>query len=140
MNLLTETAVKQLLTDNPDLFALVAERVTWDDEEIDMPYPGLTLRALTTRFPASELRGRGGIGQALVEVTARATTRIGVSNLADAVVSALDPFQQGPTLVELSAGGSVQIGAIVLNDFQQVPSIQQQSYRKLLTYSISYYE
>lgn len=140
MNQNSEQALVQILTSNPALAARITDRATWDDSEIDMPQEGLTLRTLSTRFPAGELRGRGGLWQALVEISARAVNRIAASQLADAVVAALDPCEQGPFEVSLSSGAVVRFGAIRLDGVQQAPSGQQKSYRKLLTYSVTYYE
>lgn len=135
MNEAAEAALVAILLQYPDLVTLVADRVTWDDAEYDLPRDSITLRNLSSRFPATELRSRGGLRECLVELVCRSDTRTGASVLADVVVEALSPFECGSVIAS-----GVKFAAIRLQDVQQVPTINQRSYRKQLIYNTSFYE
>lgn len=139
MNAVAEQALVAILVGYAPLAAEIKDRATWDDTELDVAKPAVTLRSLASVPASPELRGRGGIMQAQVEVASRAVTYPKASQVADLVVAALDPYESGPDEVTIDAG-TVRFASIRLTNVQQGPSTQQHSYRKVLTYTVSFYE
>ena len=134
-----EEGLVAILVGYAPLDALVDGRVTMDDQEQNIDRPAVTLRVLGSRFPAGHMRGSGDICQSLVEVTARAHSGTEASLVADLVADAFKPYEQGEMTVQTSSG-SVRFGSILPEDRAQAPSIQQESYRKVLTLSVTHYE
>lgn len=139
MNELGEKALVQILTAFTALAALVSGRITWDDEELDLEYPSVTLRTLSTRMLAAGLAGRGGSRFALVEASAHATSSTGASQLLDLVIAALTPYEAGRQVVDVG-GAEVILGSIALDDVQQAPAARERSYRKAAFFKVWLYE
>lgn len=139
MNELGEKALVQILAAAAALAALVADRITWDDEELDLAFPAVTLRTLSTRMLSAGLAGRGGSRFALVEASAHATSSTGATQLLDLVIDALTPYESGRQAVDVD-GSSVVFGGIVLDDVQQAPSSRERSYRKAAFFKVWLYE
>ena len=95
MNELGEKALVQILASLAGLTALVSDRITWDDEELDLAYPAVTLRTLSARMLAAGLAGRGGSRFALVEASAHATSSTGASRLLDLLIDAFATAAEG---------------------------------------------
>lgn len=139
MNALAEQALVAVLVGHAPLVAMIRDRVTWDDSEIDVAKPAITLRGLVSVPGAADMRSRGGMMRSQVEVATRAENYGQASALADLVVAALTPYESGPIAVTIDAG-TVTFASIRLTNVQQGPSTQQHSYRKVLTYSVTFYE
>lgn len=139
MNSRSEKALVQALLGYQPLASEIGDKAAWDEQEVDTPTPNVTLRTLSSRFPAMGLRSRGGVGQSLVEIAARDRTSTGASHIADLVIAALEPYESGPT-THGAGSDEVVLGSVVLQDSRQGPPVMQHSYSKLLVYSVSYYD
>lgn len=139
MTELGEKALVQILAAFAAIASLVGGRITWDDQELDIVDPALTLRTLTAPPASRSLAGRGGSRRCLVEVAAHDVSSGGASQLCDLVVDAMTPHESGPTEVVVD-GVPVRFGGIVLNDILQGSSVRTNRYRKAALFSVWLYE
>jgi hypothetical protein len=117
------------------LVALVADRITWDSEEIDLEFPSITLRLLAGVPIARDLTSRGGMRRCLIELAAHETTSTQCSQLLDVAIAALTPYESGPFEV-----GSARFGVVHLDDITQTLPARERSYRKAARYVVHIYE
>lgn len=139
MNERSEKAIVRALLGYEPLASLIGDKAAWDEQDIDVQPPNVTLRTLSTRFPAAALLGIGGVNQSLIEIAVRDRTSTGASHTAGVVADALRPYESGPS-THGEQGAEIIIGSILLQDIRQGPPVMQQSYSKLLIYSVSYYD
>lgn len=130
-----ESALVTLLAGWSSLVAVVADRITWDSEEIDIAFPAITLRMLAATIPARDLKARGGMRRCLVELAAHAETSTQCSQVLDLAVDALTPYESGPFEV-----GSARFGVIHLDDITQTLPARERAYRKAARYVVHIYE
>ncbi len=141
MNELGERALVQILRLFAPLAALVEDRVSWDEEEIDPAPKSVTLRTVATRFPGAGVSGRGGVRNSAIEISGHDDSSSGASRLADLIVAAMDPHDgKQLDVVLVDTGEIVRFGGIQMTDFQQSPSSRQNSYRKSAMFSVFLYE
>lgn len=135
MNAAQEGALVTLLMQHPPLQAMVDDRVTWDTEEVDLGMPSVTLRLLAGVPSARDLGSRGGVIRCLVEIAANAEKSTPASEVLDAVVGALTPYESGPFSV-----GLVRFGGIHLDDVTQSQPARAHAYRKAARFIVVVYE
>lgn len=133
MNEAAEGAFRDILLANSSLSALVGARVLWDAQEIDLSYPSVTLRILSTDL-TNELDGRNAFRRALVEASGHAETRAGVSALVDQIISAFDSYASRATKTNV-----VFASILIVNVTESIP-VREHSYRKSVIASVSFYE
>jgi hypothetical protein len=139
VNELAEMALVQILSAWPGLAALVANRITWDDTEIDIDNPAVRLRTLAAPPASRDLGSRGGLRRCLVEVSCDDDHSTGASKLCDAVTNALEAFESGPFSVFVS-GTEARFGSIALRDVFQGRSLRERTHRKTATVEVWVYE
>jgi hypothetical protein len=137
LNAAAEAALVAILA--PALSSLVADRITWDDEEIDLVYPAVTLRTLSSVEGSRDLKSRGGTRRSLVEISGHGRTSGDASRVVDAVCAALDFAEAGP-FDQTVDGNTVHFGAIHLESIQQAPANRERSYRKSALFNVWLYE
>lgn len=133
MNALGERALVQLLRDDVALTEAVGDRVTWDDAELDPPFPAITLRLIATAIPG-QLASDSELRNPLIELAAHGTTSGQASETLDVAVAALAPFYNGTTV--MVGETAVKFSSIRLTDVQQSRTPREGLYRKVALYSL----
>lgn len=134
MKALHEKALVQLLGSISSIATAVGAAISWDDNEIDMVYPALTLRLVTTSIP-QQLVESSGLMNPLVEISAHEEHSTAASELLDIVIAGLEAYR-GRTSVVVPGSGTAVFGGISLSDVQQSPASVLGKYRKSAFYSI----
>lgn len=133
MNALGERALVLLLRDDSALADAVGVRITWDDAELDPPFPALTLRLLATAIPG-QLASDSELRNPLIELAAHGTTSGQASETLDLAIAALAPYYNGTTVTVGET--AVTFSSIRLTDVQQSRSPREGLYRKVALYSL----
>lgn len=139
MNEALMEALVAILAARPSVSAIVADRIVWDTEEIDLAPPAVALRTLATTFPGRDLNGRGGLRRAMVELAAIALSVQSSVQLLEACLAALEPYESGPAEVPVSSG-TARIASINVDDVTQSPPVRERSYRQTATLIVAFYE